>query len=336
MLKLSRVVSRLFRPISSHKTLYFTTCTANYLPYAKTLAQSLKRVDSAAEFAIFLIGGRATTEIPGLTVIPVASVGISTLEDMERRYSVFELSCALKPFCFDHVFDKMGFKRAVYLDSDILVLRKFTDVDDAFDAGASGIFTPHITRSLNGGMFGGPTPNDETIHRAGIFNLGFAAFSNVPDARNFIAWWREKVRENCFNDPERGLCADQKFCDFAPAFMSSVKILRHPGYNVAYWNFEQRPFRRDHNEYWIDRYPVHFMHFSGFDPQNPGMVSVHQSHARTNDLGMVGELFGVYLELLTKNGLAAATPLQDDKEIRAQETSPASHESTRHDPPAAW
>jgi hypothetical protein len=307
MLKLGRNLSRLVSPLLSRKMLYFTICTANYLPYAKTLAQSLKQADPTAKFAIFLLESGesgAATKIPGSMVIPVASIGVSTLEDMASRYSTFELSCALKPFCFDHVFDKMGFERAVYLDSDILVLRKFTDVDDAFDAGASGIFTPHITRSLNGGMYGGQHPNDETIQNAGIFNLGFAAFANVPDARAFIAWWREKLRENCYNDGKRGLCADQKFCDFAPAFMSSVKILRHPGYNVAYWNFEQRPFRRNLNEYWIDRYPVHFLHFSGFDPHNPGMVSVFQSHARTNDLGMVGELFGVYVGLLSKNGLA--------------------------------
>jgi hypothetical protein len=307
MLDLRLNISRLFKPLSSRKMLYFTICTANYLPYAKTLAQSLMQADPTAQFAIFLMesGKRpATPKIPGLKVISVASVGVSTLEDMTRRYSVFELSCALKAFCFDYVFDKMGFERAVYLDSDILVLRKFTDVEEAFDAGASGIFTPHITRSLNGGKYGGLHPNDETIHNAGIFNLGFAAFCNVPDARNFIAWWREKVRGNCYNDGKRGLCADQKFCDFAPAFMDHVKILRHPGYNIAYWNFEQRPLRHDLDGYWTDRYPVHFMHFSGFDPHNPGMVSIYQNHARTNDIGITGELFGAYAQLLSKNGLA--------------------------------
>jgi hypothetical protein len=301
MLKLRRIVSRLLSPSLSRKTLYFTICTTNYLPYAKTLAQSLKQADATAQFAIFLIESGATTEIPGLMVVPVGSVGVSTLGDMASRYSALELSCALKPFCFEHVFDKMGFERAVYLDSDLLILRKFTDVDDAFNAGASSIFTPHITRSLNGRMCGGLHPNDESIQRAGIFNLGFVAFSNVPDARNFIVWWREKVRENCYHDFERGLHGDQRFCDFAPAFMSCIKILRHPGYNVAYWNFGQRPLRRGVNGYWIDRYPVHFIHFSGFDPHNPSIVSVFQSHARTNDIGIVGELFGVYVELLSKN-----------------------------------
>ena len=301
MLKLRRIVSRLLSPLLSRKTLYFTICTANYLPYAKTLAHSLKQADPTAQFAIFLIGSGATTEIPGLTMIPIASVGVSTLEDMALRYSALELSCALKPFCFDHVFDKMGFERAVYLNLDILILRKFTDVDDAFNAGASSIFTPHITRSLNDGTYGGLHPNDESIQRAGIFNLGFAAFSNVPDARNFIVWWREKVRGNCYHDLERGLHGDQRFCDFAPAFMNCIKILRHPGYNVAYWNFGQRPLRRGLNGYWIDRHPVHFIHFSGFDPHNPGIVSVFQSHVRTNDIGIVGELFRVYVELLSKN-----------------------------------
>jgi hypothetical protein len=142
MLKLRRIVSRLFSSSLSRKTLYFTICTANYLPRAKTLAQSLKQADPTAQFAVFLIGNGETAEIVDLTVIPVGSIGVSTLPDMASRYSALELSCASKPFCFDYIFDKMDFERAVYLDSDILILRKFTDVDAAFDAIASGIFTP--------------------------------------------------------------------------------------------------------------------------------------------------------------------------------------------------
>lgn len=290
------------------KTVHFTICSANYLSYARTLAASLRQADPAAEFRVFLADrcpADVLAAIPDIQVISVDELGIATLVDMAFRYDIVEFNTALKPFCFDYVFDKLGAEFALYLDPDIFVLRPLRHVIEAFAKGAECVLIPHIIAPLDAGK----NPDTLTILRVGAYNLGFAAFANKAEARNFIAWWRRQLRQNCHIDLDRGIFVDQRYCDLAPSFIDATAILRHPGYNVAYWNLPQRQVRSRNGSYCVNSEPLYFFHFSGVDIDRPHQFSKYQDNYARRDLGELQPLYDDYLDKLATNARSAAGSL---------------------------
>jgi hypothetical protein len=176
-----------------------------------------------------------------------------------------------------------------------------------FAEGADCILTPHITRPIDDGRL----PSELDLMRAGTYNLGFCAFARTTDARNFVTWWRAKLATQCLAQPNRGIFVDQRYCDFAPAFINRTAILRHPGYNLAYWNLTYRPVTRIEGEYRAGGEPVHFVHFSGIEPHNPDSVSKYQERFRRSDLGEFGSLYDDYLDRLLANNRSPDGPYSD-------------------------
>ena len=286
--------------------LIFTICARNYLAYAMTLRDSVRLYQPDADFLIFLADG--PVDAPGVedTIVPLEQLGIPGLRDMCFRYTLMELSTAIKPFCFEYVFDHLDVSAAVYLDPDIEMFARLDAVSAAFDEGASCVLTPHILEPLTDDR----RPNDLDILNSGTFNLGFAAFANVPEARKFLKWWGRKLQTECYADLSRGLFVDQKFMDFAPSFLPGLTVLRHPGYNVAYWNLSHRPLFRIGNALSVHGHPLVFFHFSGVVPADPDVFSKHQNRFDRTSAGAAGTLAAEYAGKLLANQHArwSATP----------------------------
>ena len=226
-----------------------------------------------------------------VVLVGIDDLAIDDLDDMTFRYSILELNTAIKPFCFDYLFDVLGFDAAIYLDPDILVLNPLDHVRGALEGGASCVLTPHITQSLNDGGL----PSEDTFLTCGVFNLGFAAFANVPESRTYIKWWGQKTRHDCVVALARGIFTDQSYCNFAPCFLDHFHALRNPGYNVAYWNLAQRPISRDGENYRIGGELVRFVHFSGLEPRNPTSFSKHQNRFSRRNIGPLKGLVDRYV-----------------------------------------
>ena len=69
----------------------------------------------------------------------------------------------------------------------------------------------------------------------------YRAIAPSAQARAFVNWWCERVRTGCTHDPLEGTHGDQKWLELAPSICDGVAVLRHPGYNFAYWNAYERP-----------------------------------------------------------------------------------------------
>jgi hypothetical protein len=280
--------------------LYFTICARNYLAYALTLRDSLKAAEPEAAFIVFLSDASDGVDIPGLHVVGMDALGIDDLDDLTFRYTVMELSTAIKPFCFGYAFDVLNYQEAVFLDPDIAFFAGPTEVRDAFDAGASAVLTPHLLEPLEDDR----SPSNIDILASGTFNLGFAGFANQPEARYFLDWWGRQLRASCYVDLPRGLFVDQKFADFAPSFLERLSIIRHPGYNVAYWNLAGRAVTRSGPSLMAAGSPLVFFHFSGIDPLRPEIFSRHQNRFSLSDIGAAAALVEAYTEKLLENGHA--------------------------------
>ncbi len=283
------------------KPLYFTICSANYLAYALTLGRSLTAADPDARFVIFLADEGLSAEDRariGFEVVEARELPIPTFADMALRYSIMEFNTAIKAAALQYAFDTLGAEAAVYLDPDILVLKPLADVEAALRDGAELVLTPHATSPLDDGG----DPDDVRLMRTGVYNLGFCAFRDTPDARRFIAWWAERMAVDCRVALEEGLFVDQKFLDLGPAYVPGAHILRHPGYNTAYWNLSHRPVTREGGEWLAAGRPLHFFHFSGVVPGDPSVFSKHQDRFQVSDIGELSDLLADYLARLAANG----------------------------------
>ncbi|MGZ4779958.1 MAG: glycosyltransferase, partial [Thermoanaerobaculia bacterium] len=203
------------------------------------------------------------------------------------RYTILELNTAVKPWMFEHLFAR-GYDRVVYLDPDIFVYSPLVELDEVPPDNFITL-TPHLT----GFIHGDEHPSERTIMLAGAYNLGFIAVSRRPQLASFLRWWQEKLEFQCVVDTARGLFVDQKWIDLVPGLFSGVSILRHDGYNVAYWNLGQRTVTAGSSPA-VNGKPLRFFHFSGFDPAVPDMVSKHHHVLRIEDAGDVRALLEDY------------------------------------------
>ena len=119
---------------------------------------------------------------------------------------------------------------------------------------------------------------------------------------------RRRLYRECLHEVERGLFVDQRWMDFAPAFLPGAVILRDPGYNVAYWNLAHRRIagggrrlarpRRAGG----DDVPLRFFHFSGYDFRRPELISKFQNRFTFADRPDVAPLFQLYGERVARRG----------------------------------
>lgn len=283
------------------KPLYFTICSANYLAYAITLGRSLVEADPDARFVVYLADEGLSEEDRGrigFEVVEARELAVPSFADMALRYSIMEFNTAIKAACLEHAFDRLGADAAVYLDPDILVLKPLEHVEQALAEGAELVLTPHALAPLDDGA----DPDDVRLMRTGVYNLGFCAFANTPGARAFIAWWAERMTTDCRVALDEGLFVDQKFLDLGPAYVAGTHILRHPGYNTAYWNLMHRPVTREGEGWRAAGEPLHFFHFSGVIPGDPSVFSKHQNRFTVEDIGDLRGLLETYLDRLAQNG----------------------------------
>lgn len=277
---------------------FFTICSANYIHYARVLIKSLRIVHPDAAIFVFLVEDiePQNVSIEGARIIPVREIGIPGLSDMAFRYSVMELNTAVKPFCFRYLFEHLEHANAIYLDPDIFVLAPFSAVVQLFETGAQAVLTPHLLAPLQDGHH----PSTLQIHRTGSYNLGFLGLQSSPEVKNFLTWWERELSDRCIVDLEGGIFVDQKFAELIPCFVGQSSILRHPGYNVAYWNFTQRCIERIDGNWTANGKPLVFFHFSGVVPGERAVFSKHQDRVAVSALGQARKLFEQYLDCLDR------------------------------------
>ena len=106
----------------------FTVATANFLAQAKTVGESYLTNNHVDKFFICLLDKLPNIEksfFGSIEVLLIEDIGISFLQEMVDRYTIFELSNSLKLFCAEHLLTKFDDSEGViYLDSDLYVYRQ--------------------------------------------------------------------------------------------------------------------------------------------------------------------------------------------------------------------
>ena len=193
---------------------------------------------------VLVIDARSAEEMPAPRAaevyVPLEAV---VPDEFNRRhltffYSPFELSCALKPLFILHLLAREQPDVVVYLDSDMTLHASLPE--DCLPGGdASIVLTPHWLT---------PTARELEARwlKCGAFNAGYFAVRNDAAGREFLDYWWARCQKFAVYDFAAGLFVDQAWLNLVPAlFPQSLKVSRHAGVNVSWWNLHERGVRYD-------------------------------------------------------------------------------------------
>lgn len=282
-----------------------TIIAKNYLAQARALTDSFLKVHPDGRCFVLLLDepeGRFDPAAERFSVVSAKDLGIPRFEHMLFRYNLLEMCTAVKPFFLEHLFRREDLPSLFYFDPDVLIFSSLAPLLAVLE-GKLMALTPHLLEPL---AEDGRHPSDLSILRAGTYNLGFLGLARHPSLLPFLRWWQQKLEKQCVIDMARGLFVDQKWMDMAPALFPDVVVHRDAGCNAAYWNLSQRRMEERGREWLVNGAPLVFFHFSGYDPQEPGILSRHQDRLRFSDHPNLRKLFDHYDRALMENGFAAA------------------------------
>ncbi len=281
-----------------------TIVSKNYLPYARVLMDSLAQVHPDWERRVLLVDemdGCFDPARESFTLTTVDDLDIPNARHIYFKYTILELNTVTKPWFMTKLFQDTGAEAVIYFDPDIRVYSPLNEVVASLASGKLCVLTPHLTAPLpeDGGH-----PDELDILKSGTYNLGFIAIGNHPDHQELLNWWARKSIDHFASDIAAGLFTDQRWMDLVPSIFGEVDILRHDGYDVAYWNMPQRTLRRDsEGRILVNDSSLVFFHYSGMDPTDLRLFSKHQDrYTRPKAPSVVREIFEDYCALLLEHG----------------------------------
>ena len=286
----------------------FTIITKSHLVYARTLWESISRYHPDLKLYVLLADTVDNYFEPDRE--PFHWIYLSDLSDQQRLkqmcfyYTPFELCCALRGMLHEYIYENTNLDYWLFLDSDLMV---FAPLDDIFKQleSHSILLTTHSHMPLVDEQY--VDYHEISFLKAGLYNAGFLGLKRCEPTYKFIKWFKERLIYYSFNDPNlgepRGLFVDQLWLNLVPQFFEQVGIVSHSGANIGHWNLWQRNLAKDRNgQFTADGKPLLFVHFSGWDIDNPAQVSLHNPMYNDKSIGIWQELAQIYRQSLLDNG----------------------------------
>ena len=280
----------------------FTVCNLAYLPKALVLAESLLRIDGKL-LKIYIFDKKIDVELPEelAEFIWIEDMGIPYLYQMAFRYDITEFSTSLKPYIALKLLENC--KKLVFLDPDTCLFDSLEPI--LIDLGKHPIvLTPHYTKPHSDAL----EDSDIGMMRFGSFNLGFFAISESVEGLSFLRWWSDRCIRFGYFEAHFGLSTDQKWVSIAPCFFSNLYVSFNLGYNVAFWNIQERRLSKNSDgKYLVNgEFPLIFFHFSSFDETHPGRLTKRALAAEHRNRQDLNELSLAYNRSLQSYAIAAS------------------------------
>lgn len=279
-----------------NKNAVCTIVSKNYLAYAKVLAESANRWNADIDFYLLIVDRKdEQIAIDGVNVMWVEDLPIQQFEKIAFKYNILELNTNVKPTLLLKLLEIH--EKAIYLDPDILVCSPLDEIYSELQA-ASVVLTPHVLE-LN--PVADPA-NEINFLVSGGYNLGFVGVNNAPQGVQFLKWWEQRCLHAAYDEQESGLFVDQKWISLIHCGFDSVKVLRNPGMNMAYWNYHERKLSlKDGVAYVNDIFPLVFYHFSGLTGNNE-VLSKYMPSLRIAESDVIYGMLLKYVRALELHG----------------------------------
>jgi hypothetical protein len=243
------------------------SCANNRFAQAVICARSISKFHPNAHFSI-IIGDIVPNQNEFFAFLPrnseiieTKNLNIPNFQSFAFQYTPYALCSNIKCFGVEYHLKKHPHEKIFYCDSDFIFFSPLNDAIKALDTSPI-IITPHRTS---------PTiPYDafqeKCIHQSGIFNAGFFGVrASSKEAKDFLNWWQGRTLRDGQHCIEEGCFVDQKWLDQLPAIFPQTAVFRHPGYNVAHWNLDERICDFSKNQPTVNGSPLCCIHFSSIN-----------------------------------------------------------------------
>lgn len=254
--------------MGNYNKVAYTIVNNPYLHFALALSENFRGLHDDYEFRIYLLDKHINAEFKLTDGVKIIEVNSNLIPDLNQRafyYDITELSTSIKPNIMLDLLNK-DYEVVSYIDPDIKFYQRMTEVEDAL-VEHNFVITPHAMTPV----YDGKRPDDLNFLRTGAYNLGFIAVKASEEAERFAQWWMERLKFNGFSAYSAGTFTDQKWIDLLPSYFNGVKILKHPGYNIAYWNLHERNIHGKLSSPEVNDDMVVFYHFSGIKIYEEGI-----------------------------------------------------------------
>ncbi|MGI8311133.1 FkbM family methyltransferase [Saccharopolyspora hattusasensis] len=236
-----------------------TLACRDQLPAARVLRETFRRHHPNAQFALLVVDlpGAASSEPDGLTF---ADIGLD-----EQEYARLAMGCTaeqlrnvLRPRFLQHLL-KSG-PTVLYFEPAVQIFGRFDDLVSSLTHERPVALVPRVLRPL---AVDGLRPSPSDLAESGTFDA--SAFAVRPGAEQLLATWVEQLRA----DPG----AATPVLDGAPALVDH-QVIRDPGVGLSVWNAAQRELVvAGDGRHTVDGAALRSVHFGGFQPQRPWLLS---------------------------------------------------------------
>jgi hypothetical protein len=213
---------------------FCTIITADHLAFAKVLHASLQKNVPGISLQVLVIDKNDLPSSQNFTIHSIDTVLTSPVaKGIYKKYAPANpdhFRWALKPVLISYLLQK-GFDKVIFADPDLFFVSNFSFLFDELEMN-NVLLTPHWA-NLN------PLENEGSlidVMRGGLYNAGFIGANKK--GTEAIDWWAGMCHYKTEKNQELGLFVDQKYLDILPVQFSDVKIIKHPGCNLASWNAE--------------------------------------------------------------------------------------------------
>ena len=239
---------------------YCTYFDRGFLLQGVALARSLVAQDPAAVLWVLALdeetaGALRDLNKPALRVVPLAELEAAdpALAAVKPTRSRAEYYFTLSP-CWPRwlLHNRPEIARLVYLDADLYFFSSPQPIWDALDRGSVLLVAHRFPDFLR------------HYERHGKYNVGVLGWRRDRDGLACLDWWRERCLEWCFDRLEADRYADQKYLEAWPQRFGGVVECRHPGVNLAPWNWMNHRYDHPSGAVQVDGQPLVVFHFARF------------------------------------------------------------------------
>ena len=241
----------------------------NYLSRAMLMIDSLRRFNAKVPIYVLALSQLCETilrqlALPNVEIIPLGALegAYPELAKLKSTRKLIEYYFTLSPFWPLYLFSRTAADRITYVDADIFFFASPQELLDSLGA-ASVAITPH--------RFSFEYRNHAIY---GLFNVAWITYRRCDEGLECLNAYKNDCVAWCYDRPEDGRFADQKYLDSWPGRYPSLKIIDHKGVNLAIWNVHNHIIRQKNDVVMSDDDPLVFYHFASTAMLPDGTVGI--------------------------------------------------------------
>lgn len=280
------------------KRYFCTHFDVNYLPHAKSLAESLIKVSPTSVLFAFCMDDESYNILLSDTPRNIRLIHFSKLETIfpdlliaKSNRSRIEYFYTCSPSICYYVLTQMGFiEEITYLDADLYFFNSPEPIFHEIKNSSVGIIEHKFS------FF---TKRNRIY---GNFNVGWITFKKNSNGMACLNSWREKCINWCYQRLEDDKYADQKYLDFWQRDFDGVDVIKNIGANLAIWNISNYKISFKDDMVYVDNELLIFYHFANLKQINFNTFKTDLSRVFVSCKGVIRDhIYFPYVVSITKH-----------------------------------